>query len=63
MYKNPVRTSQEPHYVSATNPNRLMLFTETIAVCCENHMVYINTLYGKNSRIMNVKIGGVYIYH
>jgi hypothetical protein len=27
-----VRTSQETHYVSATEPNRLMLFRETIAV-------------------------------
>jgi hypothetical protein len=26
-YKNPVRTSQETHYVSATEPSRLMLFT------------------------------------
>jgi hypothetical protein len=26
-----VRTSQETHYISATEPNRLMLFRETIA--------------------------------
>jgi hypothetical protein len=32
-----VRTSQETHYVSATEPNRLMLFRETVAVYCENH--------------------------
>jgi hypothetical protein len=25
-YKNPVRTSQETHYVSATEPIRLMLY-------------------------------------
>jgi hypothetical protein len=31
-----VRTSQETHHVSATEPNRLMLFGETVAVCCEN---------------------------
>jgi hypothetical protein len=31
-----VRTSQETHYFSATEPNRLMLFGET-AVYCENH--------------------------
>jgi hypothetical protein len=30
-----VRTSQETHYVSATEPNRLMLFGETVAVYCE----------------------------
>jgi hypothetical protein len=33
-----VRTSQEIHYVSVTEPNRLMLFGKTIAVYCENHM-------------------------
>jgi hypothetical protein len=26
------RTSQETHYFSATEPNRLMLFAETVAV-------------------------------
>jgi hypothetical protein len=31
------RTSQETHYVSATKPNRLMLFRKTISVYCENH--------------------------
>jgi hypothetical protein len=29
---NPVRTSQETHYVSATQTSRLMLFKETVAV-------------------------------
>jgi hypothetical protein len=32
MYKNPIRT----HDVSATEPNRLMLFGETVAVHYEN---------------------------
>jgi hypothetical protein len=32
-----VRTSQETHYVSATEPNRLMVFGETVAVYCANH--------------------------
>jgi hypothetical protein len=31
-----VRTSQETHYISATEPNRLMLCGETVAVYCEN---------------------------
>jgi hypothetical protein len=38
IYKNPVRTSQETHYVSATKSSRLMLFRETVAVYCENHI-------------------------
>jgi hypothetical protein len=46
LYTNPVRTSQETHYVSATKPNRLKLFRETVAVYCENHMEHINTLCG-----------------
>jgi hypothetical protein len=36
IYIKPVRTSQEPHYVSATMPNRLMLFRETVAVYCDH---------------------------
>jgi hypothetical protein len=48
IYKNSVRTSQETHYVSATKPNRLMLFGETVAVYCENRTEYINTLCGQN---------------
>jgi thioredoxin-related protein len=32
IYKNPVRTSQETHYVSATERNRLMLFGEAVAL-------------------------------
>jgi hypothetical protein len=31
-HTNTVRTSQETHYVSATEPNRLMLFGETVAL-------------------------------
>jgi hypothetical protein len=37
-YKHSVRTSQEPRYVSATNPNRFMPFVEAVTVYCENHM-------------------------
>jgi hypothetical protein len=33
---NSARTSPETHYVSATKPNQLMLFRETVAVYCEN---------------------------
>jgi hypothetical protein len=31
------RISQETHYISATNPERLMPFRETVAVYCESH--------------------------
>jgi hypothetical protein len=45
---NSVRTSQETYYVSITEPNRLMLFGETVAVYCENHMEHTHTLCGQN---------------
>jgi hypothetical protein len=47
--QNAVRTSQETHYVSATEPNLLMLFRETVAVYCENHMEHTDTLCGQNA--------------
>jgi hypothetical protein len=46
IYKTSVRTSQETHYVSATETVRLMSFGEIIAVYCENHTEHINTLCG-----------------
>jgi hypothetical protein len=48
-YMNSVRTSQETHYVPATNPNRLMLFRETVSVYCENHTEHKYTLWAGNS--------------
>jgi hypothetical protein len=39
-----VRTSQETHYVSAAETNRLMLFKETVAVYCENHTEHTYTV-------------------
>jgi hypothetical protein len=48
MHKDPVRTSQETHYISATKPNRLMLFGETVAVYSENRTEHTNTLCGQN---------------
>jgi hypothetical protein len=49
IYKNSVRTSQETHYVSATKPNRLMLFRETVAVYCENYTEHTTTLCGQKT--------------
>jgi hypothetical protein len=47
MYKDSVCTSQETHHVSATKPNRLMLFRETVAVYCEKHIAYEDTVWVK----------------
>jgi predicted Zn-dependent protease with MMP-like domain len=52
MY-NSVRTHRK-HYVTATKPNRLMLFRETVAVCCENHTEHTNTLCGQNVEFCNM---------
>jgi hypothetical protein len=41
-HTNPVRTSQETHYVSAPVTNRLMLFREIVVVYCENHTEHTN---------------------
>jgi hypothetical protein len=69
-----VRTSQETYHVSATEPNRLMLCGETVAVCCENrtehadtlceqsipHRRHTDTLRGQNEECCYVKARGVY---
>jgi hypothetical protein len=48
-FTNSIRTSLETYYVSATKPNRLMLFRETVAVYCENHTEHTDTLCGQNA--------------
>jgi hypothetical protein len=58
-----VCTSQETHYVSATKPNRLMLFGETVAVYCENHTEHTDTLCGQNAEFWYFKLGGTYSNH
>jgi hypothetical protein len=37
---------RKTHHASATKPNRLMLFGETVAVYCENHTEHTDTLCG-----------------
>jgi thioredoxin-related protein len=39
-----VRTSQETHYISATETNPLILFGVTVAVYCENHMEHTDII-------------------
>jgi hypothetical protein len=40
LYKNAIRTSQERHYVTATEPNLLMLSKEKPAVPCEVRLLH-----------------------
>jgi hypothetical protein len=37
-----------------------MLFGETVAVYCENHMEHTNTLCGQNEELVYVKTCGTY---
>jgi hypothetical protein len=57
IHINSVRTSQEAHYFSTTEPNQLMLCEETVAVYCENRTEHTDTyklssyLTGNTSRL------------
>jgi hypothetical protein len=42
--------------------NWLILFKEVITVNTENQMQPINTLYGQNAELLNIKAGGTYQY-
>jgi hypothetical protein len=55
--------SHRKHTASVTKPNRLMLFRETVAACCENHIKHINALCGQNGDPFNIKAGDTYSYH
>jgi hypothetical protein len=63
IYINSVCTSQETHYVSATNTSRLMLFRKMAAVYCENKMKYTNTVFWENPELKYVKACGIYNNH
>jgi hypothetical protein len=58
-----VRTSQETDYVSTTEPNRLMLFGETVTVYCENRTEHTDTSCGKKQSFDNVNEDGTYRNH
>jgi hypothetical protein len=63
IYKKSVHTSQETHCVSATKPNRLILFRETDAVYCENHTEHTDTLCGQNAELQSLNPGGTDSHH
>jgi hypothetical protein len=41
---HPSLRRDETQYITATEPNRLMLFGETVAVYCENHTEHTDTV-------------------
>ena len=40
-----------------------MLYREIIAVCSDIPTKHINTVYGQNVELLNVKLGGTYSDH
>jgi hypothetical protein len=40
-----------------------MLHRDIVAVCSEIHTKHINTLYGQNVKLLNVKLDGTYNDH
>jgi hypothetical protein len=47
IFKHSARTAKKTPHFTVTKINWLTLFKEIIAVCCENHMKQINTLWVK----------------
>ena len=41
------------HSASITGSIQLILCREIIAVCCENHMKHLNTVFGQNAEFLN----------
>jgi hypothetical protein len=60
MFKNSVPTPQGTLRLT----NRLMLFSETVAVYCENQTGHtsINTLCGHNVELLNIRGNGMSTY-
>jgi hypothetical protein len=63
LFKNPVRTSKRTPLFTITKINWLTLFKDVIALFSDNHAKFINTLYGQNVELLNIKTGGAYNYH
>jgi hypothetical protein len=63
MFRKSPLTSQKTQQVPVTKTNPLIVFVETIAVYCENHMQQINTLCEQNAKFFNVNKDGKYSYH
>jgi hypothetical protein len=73
---NPLRTDQgsklyiklqfvphREHTASIRNTFWGMLYSDILAVYCDNHTEYINTPYGQNAECINIISSGTYIYH
>jgi hypothetical protein len=55
MFKDPVRTCGEHFVWVIKTDHQLMLYTDIVTVCSENHAKHTNALCGQNGELMNVK--------
>jgi len=57
VHINTQSVSRSKHtLVSVIKTSQLMLYREIMAVCSEIHTKHINTLYGQNVELLNVKL-------
>jgi len=59
MLKLHLKTQSVPrskHSVSVIKTSQLMLYREINAVCSQIHTKHINTLYGQNVELLDVKL-------
>jgi len=58
MFKDSVSPIQQIHLVELIKTDQFMLYREIITVCSDIHTKHINTLYGQNVELFDVKPGG-----
>ena len=66
IYTFDLKTRSVPrskHCATVIKTSLLMLYREIIAVCSQIHTKHINTLFGQNVELLNVKTGGTYSDH
>jgi len=55
MFKDPVRTGGEQFVWVIKTDHQLMLYTDLVTVCSENHTKHVSALCGHNGEFMSVK--------
>ena len=58
MFKDSVFLEQQLHLVEFIKTNQFMLCMEIITECSDIHTKHINTLWGQNVEMFDVKPGG-----
>jgi len=63
LYLNIQSVPRSKHYISVIKTSQLVLYSEIIAFCSQIHTKDINTFFGQNVELLNVKPGGTYSDH